>query len=53
MIKDKQKELEKKYNFKGNYIKDFKIFRDEITQKKIIPNQVEFQAPPRGKKYAG
>ena len=47
---NKQEELKKKYNFKGNYIKDFKIFRDEITQKKIIPNQVEFQAPPRGKK---
>ena len=47
---DNQEELKKKYNFKGNYIKDFKIFRDEITQKKIIPNQVEFQAPPRGKK---
>jgi sulfatase maturation enzyme AslB (radical SAM superfamily) len=47
---NKQEELEKKYNFKGNYIKDFKIFRDEITQKKIIPYQVEFQAPPRGKK---
>ena len=50
MIKDKQKELEKKYNFKGNYIKDFKVFRDEIIQKKIIPHQIEFQAPPRGKK---
>ena len=47
---NKQEELKKKYNFKGNYIKDFKIFRDEITQKQIIPNQVEFQAPPRGKK---
>jgi len=47
---DKKEELKKKYNFKGNYIKDFKIFRDEITQKKIIPNKVEFQAPPRGKK---
>lgn len=50
MSKDKQKELEKKYNFRGNYIKDFEIFRDEIIQKKIIPYQVEFQAPPRGKK---
>ena len=50
MSNDKQKELEKKYNFKGNYIKDFKNFRDEITQKKIIPYQIEFQAPPRGKK---
>ena len=47
---DNQEELKKKYNFKGNYIKDFKIFRDEIIQKKIIPYQVEFQAPPRGKK---
>tara|TARA_B110000305_G_scaffold241241_1_gene314545 strand:+ start:2727 stop:3860 length:1134 start_codon:yes stop_codon:yes gene_type:complete len=50
MKTNKQKELEKKYNFKGNYIKDFKIFRDEIIQKKIIPYQIEFQAPPRGKK---
>ena len=47
---DKKKELEKKYNFKGNYIKNFENFRDEIVQKKIIPYQVEFQAPPRGKK---
>ena len=30
MKTNKQKELEKKYNFKGNYIKDFKIFRNEI-----------------------
>ena len=50
MKTNKQIELEKKYNFKGNYIKDFKIFRDQIIQKKIIPYQVEFQAPPRGKK---
>jgi sulfatase maturation enzyme AslB (radical SAM superfamily) len=50
MKTNKQKELEKKYNFKGNYIKDFKIFKDEIIQKKIIPYQIEFQAPPRGKK---
>ena len=50
MKTNKQKELEKKYNFKGNYIKDFKIFRNEIIQKKIIPYQIEFQAPPRGKK---
>ncbi len=47
---EKKKELEKKYNFKGNYIKNFENFRDEIVQKKIIPYQVEFQAPPRGKK---
>lgn len=47
---DKKKELEKKYNFKGDYVKNFENFRDEIVQKKIIPYQVEFQAPPRGKK---
>jgi MoaA/NifB/PqqE/SkfB family radical SAM enzyme len=50
MSKEKQKLLEKKYNLKSDYIKDFKIFKDEITKKKIIPYQVEFQAPPRGKK---
>ena len=50
MSKEKQKLLEKKYNFKSDYIKDFKIFKDEITKKKIMPYQVEFQAPPRGKK---
>jgi sulfatase maturation enzyme AslB (radical SAM superfamily) len=50
MSSDKQKELEKKYNFKSNYIEDFKNFREEIINKKIIPYQVEFQAPPRGKK---
>jgi sulfatase maturation enzyme AslB (radical SAM superfamily) len=50
MISDKQKELEKKYNFKSNYVQDFKNFREEIISKKIIPYQVEFQPPPRGKK---
>tara|TARA_B100001093_G_scaffold514909_1_gene590037 strand:- start:3956 stop:5089 length:1134 start_codon:yes stop_codon:yes gene_type:complete len=47
---NKKIELEKKYNFKSNYIKDAKIFKEKILQKKIIPYQVEFQAPPRGKK---
>ena len=37
MKSEKQKELEKKYNFRSNYIKDFKNFRDEIIQKKILP----------------
>lgn len=50
MSKDKQKILEKKYNFKSDYIEDFKVFRNEIIKKEIIPYQVEFQAPPRGKK---
>ena len=50
MDKEKQKELKKKYNFKSNYIQDFKNFKDEIIQKKILPYQIEFQAPPRGKK---
>jgi MoaA/NifB/PqqE/SkfB family radical SAM enzyme len=50
MNKDKQKELEKKYQFKTNYVEDLKIFKEKILDKKIIPYQVEFQAPPRGKK---
>ncbi len=50
MSRDKQKILEKKYNFKSDYIEDFKVFRNEIIKKEIIPYQVEFQAPPRGKK---
>ena len=50
MSDEKQQKLKEKYNFKSDYIKDFKNFREEIIQKKIIPYQVEFQAPPRGKK---
>ena len=50
MDSEKQKELKKKYNFKSNYIKNFKNFKDEIIKKKILPYQIEFQAPPRGKK---
>ena len=50
MNKDKQKELEKKYQFKTNYVEDLKIFKEKLLDKKIIPYQVEFQAPPRGKK---
>jgi len=50
MNKDRQKELEIKYQFKTNYVEDLKIFKEKILDKKIIPHQVEFQAPPRGKK---
>ena len=50
MKNNKQKELENKYNFKSSYIKDFKNFREDIVKKKILPYQIEFQAPPRGKK---
>ncbi len=50
MDREKQKELKKKYNFKSNYIQDFKNFRYRIIKKKILPYQIEFQAPPRGKK---
>ena len=50
MSDEKEQKLKEKYNFKSDYIKDFKNFREEIIQKKIIPYQVEFQAPPRGKK---
>ena len=34
MKNNKQKELENKYNFKSNYIKDFKNFREDIVKKK-------------------
>lgn len=50
MNKKYQKKLEEKYQFKTNYIKDISNFKNEILTKKIIPHQVEFQAPPRGKK---
>jgi MoaA/NifB/PqqE/SkfB family radical SAM enzyme len=50
MNKDKKKELEKKYQFKTNYVDDLQIFKNQVLEKKIIPYQVEFQAPPRGKK---
>ena len=42
--------LEKKYTFRNSYIKDYSKFKEDIINKKIIPHQVEFQAPPRGKK---
>lgn len=50
MNKDKKKELEKKYQFKTNYVDDLQIFKNQVLEKKVIPYQVEFQAPPRGKK---
>ena len=50
MKKNRQKELEKKYRFQTDYVKDFNNLKNEIFKKKIIPHQVEFQAPPRGKK---
>ena len=50
MKPDKKKLLEDKYQFKTNYIENFNTFKKSILEKKIIPHQVEFQAPPRGKK---
>ena len=50
MKTDKKKLLEEKYQFKTNYIENFDSFKKNILEKKIIPYQVEFQAPPRGKK---
>ena len=50
MDPNKKKELEKKYKFRTNYVENFNSFRNNILDKKIIPYQVEFQAPPRGKK---
>ena len=42
--------LEDKYNFNSQYIENYENFKNEILNKKIIPHQVEFQAPPRSKK---
>ena len=50
MDNSEKKNLINKYSFKDNYIKDYLKFKEEILKKKIIPSQVEFQAPPRGKK---
>ena len=50
MSKEKQKELEKKYQFQTEYVKDITQFKQSLFNKKLIPYQVEFQAPPRGKK---
>ena len=50
MSNEKQKELEKKYQFKTEYVKNIKEFKLKFFDKKLIPYQVEFQAPPRGKK---
>tara|TARA_Y100000590_G_scaffold438567_1_gene561534 strand:- start:9480 stop:10610 length:1131 start_codon:yes stop_codon:yes gene_type:complete len=47
---NKKKELEKKYQFKTDYVENFNSFKNKILNKKIVPYQVEFQAPPRGKK---
>ena len=50
MESDEKKLLEDKYQFKTNYIENFETFKKDILKKKIIPHQVEFQAPPRGEK---
>ena len=50
MSNEKQKELEKKYQFKTEYVKNIQEFKLKLFDKKLIPYQVEFQAPPRGKK---
>ena len=47
---DRQIILEKKYQFKTDYVKNYDDLKKKILKKKIIPHQVEFQAPPRGKK---
>ena len=47
---NKKKILENKYQFKTNYTGDLEEFKKNLMEKKIIPHQVEFQAPPRGKK---
>ena len=50
MQKVEKKNLIKKYTFKNNYIGDLEKFKKNILNKSLVPSQVEFQAPPRGKK---
>lgn len=45
-----KKKLIKKYTFESNYIDNVNEFKKKILNKSLIPSQVEFQAPPRGKK---
>jgi len=45
-----KKKLIEKYTFKSNYIDKVDKFKKNILNKSLIPSQVEFQAPPRGKK---
>ena len=47
---NKKKILENKYQFKTDYTGDLEEFKNNLMEKRIIPHQVEFQAPPRGKK---
>ena len=49
-INKKQKDLEKKYLFSTQYLSNIDEFKKNILNKEIKPYQVEFQAPPRGKK---
>ena len=49
-MSNKQKELEKRYQFQTEYIKNVEDFESKLFEKKLVPYQVEFQAPPRGKK---
>tara|TARA_B100000787_G_scaffold170271_1_gene165484 strand:+ start:4947 stop:6074 length:1128 start_codon:yes stop_codon:yes gene_type:complete len=42
--------LKEKYTFQNSYVKDYSKFKNDLLNKKVIPHQVEFQAPPRGKK---
>ena len=50
MILKKKKILENKYRFQTDYTGNLDNFKKKILEKKIIPHQVEFQAPPRGEK---
>ena len=50
MKTNRQKELEKKYQFKTDYVENIENFKNNILNKTVIPYQVEYQAPPRGKK---
>tara|TARA_X000000950_G_scaffold277437_1_gene366869 strand:- start:31031 stop:32164 length:1134 start_codon:yes stop_codon:yes gene_type:complete len=46
----KKTKLLDKYNYSAGYIKNYNSFYEQITNKTIIPYQVEFQPPPKSQK---
>ena len=53
-MSNKQKELEKRYQFQTEYIKNVEDFKSKLFEKKLVPYQVEFQSTTTSKKkYVG
>tara|TARA_B100000315_G_C14574463_1_gene587255 strand:+ start:1614 stop:2741 length:1128 start_codon:yes stop_codon:yes gene_type:complete len=43
-----REELEAKYRYESNYVEDVAVFKQKISDKSIIPHQVEIQPGPLG-----